>query len=122
MPSPSDRSVRIILVALILLHVAILLTPSPLMTSTFLNLGLSTTCLSYWTYRALKFKRYTTETREKIVIAFEVLVAGSALYLLCFEPFHNGIMIIQYIIAGIHSTILIAFFIFMFAFKIKRLF
>ena len=76
----------------------------------------------YWIQHEIKITQHYADIKEIFVLCFESLVVGISVYTIAVTQVSSWIKITQYIIFGSHFTSLIAFLIFMFTFKMKKLF
>jgi hypothetical protein len=125
MVNPSDKTITVIVVLLIIVHLLIpvaSIVHCSLITAIVLNLTFAVVFITYWIYKAVKINRYVLEDREKIVIGFELLVIATSLHLLITNNSYHFLNLLPFVIAVIHTIVLILFLILMLTFKIKRLF
>jgi len=124
--SLGDRSVIVIVVAAILLHITIWLigyfTNRLAYLLAFVNLAVAVSFLAYWIINEIQIQQHFIEFREVAVLFLAVIIAGSALYKIFSAGHFKWLTILQYIFFGIDITILIVALIFMLTFKITRLF
>ena len=124
--NPQDKFITIEVVIFILVHLAIWIigysTGKLSHLISFLNLTVAISILAYWIIKQLNIQQHFFETREFIVLFFEVTVAASALYNIVSVSHYKAFTVFQYIVFGIDMTVLIAALIFMLAFKMTRIF
>jgi hypothetical protein len=123
--SKSDQWVIIAISLLILLYLSILaigyLTGRFSYLSAFLNAATGTSIILYWAIRQIQIEQHTIETREIIVLLFEVLMVAGAVFYVVGNQKHNWLRVMQGIFFGIHLAALLLGLIFMFTFKINKL-
>ena len=123
--SKSDQWVNVSLVLLILIYLSIWIVGyfsnklSYLMS--FLNLIASVSIILYWAVREMQIKQHIIELREIIVLSFEVIAIGCAVYSLVASQGNNSAKVMQYIFFGIHLSALMLALIFMLTFKLNKL-
>ena len=123
--SKSDQWVIIAICVLILLYLTILvignLTGRFSYLSAFLNAVTGTSIFLYWAIKQIQIDQHIIETRELIVLFFEVLIVAGAVYYVVGNQKYNWLRVMQCIFFGIHLTALLLGLIFMFTFKINKL-
>jgi hypothetical protein len=123
--SKSDQWVIIAICLLILLYLSILvignLTGKFSYLSAFLNAVTGTSIILYWAIKQIQIEQHIIETREIIVLLFEVLMVAGAVYYVAGNQKHNWLRVMQCIFYGIHLAALLLSLIFMFTFKINKL-
>jgi hypothetical protein len=123
--SKSDQLVNVTLVLLILLYISTwaigYFTGKLAYLISSLNLLSSISMILYWAVREMHIKEHTIELREIIVLSFEVVVIGCAIYSVVTKQEDSWIRVIQYIFFGIHFSALMLALIFMLTFKLNRL-
>jgi hypothetical protein len=123
--SKSDQWVIIAICVLILLYLSTLvignLTGRFSYLSAFLNAFTGASIILYWTIKQIQIEQHIIETREIIVLLFEVLMVGAAVYYVAGNQRHNWLRVMQCIFFGIHLAALLLGLIFMFTFKINKL-
>ncbi|MEO6819006.1 MAG: hypothetical protein ABI204_04725 [Ginsengibacter sp.] len=88
----------------------------------FVNSTAAIILIGYWIINQLRIQQHCIECREIIVLCAELLVAVISIFTIVSHPVSTGYKIVQYIIFGIHFTVLVAALIFMLTFKINKLF
>ena len=121
----SDQWVIITIALLILLHLSILAigyftTKLPYLASV-LNLAAGISIILYWIIRQIQIEQHTIELREIIVLFFEVVVIGGAVFYMVATQKNNWLKIMQYLFFGMHLLVLIVGLIFMVTFKMNKL-
>ena len=123
--SSSDKQISAALAIIILIHIAIpvmgLANASCFYLVAYLNLAVSLSLLLYWLQKQIRIQQHFIELREVVVLGFEAAVVGCSAYALIKEPL-RWLRVTHFVFSGIHLLAFIAFFIFMFLFKIKKLF
>src|SRR6187402_603078 len=124
--SYSDKRISAAIAATILIHFAILIvslvTPTLSFLTLLINLAISLSICIYWIQKKIRITQRIFELREILFISLEVMVAGCSIYsILTADPI-IWLRVVNFVILGIHLLLLLAFFIFMLTFKIKRLF
>jgi len=122
--STSDKQLSVVVALVVLLHAAIFITElvsSSLGAIVYLNLTVSMSLLLYWTQKQLRIQQHSIELREVVVLVFETAVAGCSVYTLIEEP-ARWLRVTHVVISGVHFLAVLAFFIFMLTFRMKRLF
>lgn len=124
--SSENRSILIIVIVTILLHISIWLigyfTNRISYLVSFLNFLFAASILAYWLINEIIIRQNSPESRELVFVCFIFIVAGSALYKIISASHLKWLAILQYVFFGIDVAILIAALIFMLTFKISRLF
>ena len=121
----TDQGINVIIIVVIIIYLAVLIIEIitnrfPYLTN-FLNLVTASYILIYWIQKQLSITQHIFESREIIVLCFEIAVVGVAIYAIMNSQWSGWVKIIQYIIFGIHFLALTTFFIFMLTFKMKKL-
>ena len=123
--SKSYQWVIIAICVLIFLYLSILvignLTGRFSYLSAFLNAVTGTSIILYWAIKQIQIDQHIIETRELIVLFFEVLIVAGAVYYVVGNQKYNWLRVMQWIFFGIHLTALLLGLIFMFTFKINKL-
>jgi len=122
--STSDKQLSVVVALVALLHAAILimeLVSSGLGVVAYLNLTASVSLLLYWAQKQIRIQQRLLELREVVVLAFETAVAGCSVYTLIEGPV-KWLWVTHVVISGVHFLAVLAFFIFMLTFRMKRLF
>lgn len=123
--SKSDQWVIIVIGLLILLYLSILIigyfTGRFSYLSALLNAATGTSIVLYWAIRQLQIEQHIIETREIVVLLFEVLVIAGAVFYVAGNQKHNWLRVMQCIFFGIHLAVLLLGLIFMLTFKINKL-
>ncbi len=123
--SRSDQWVLFIALAAVVTHISAFI--AGLVTNrlpylmSILNLACSLILVLYWTQKQLRITQHIFETREILVLCLEVTVVVVSVYSLASNTWNTSLRIFQYIVSGIHLLVLIAFILFMLAFKMKKL-
>jgi hypothetical protein len=86
------------------------------------NLILSSSIIFYWVLRQFQKTVHYFEVREMVVLCSEVLIDLSAFYFIYTHYDDQWMFIIQSTIFGIHAIAILLFLIFIWTFKMKRLF
>ena len=121
----TDQWVLITIVAVMLLHISVWvigywINKLPLLTA-IINLLAGASVIIYWAVRQLMVTQHHIETREVIVLGFEIIVIACAVYTIVAGEKINLLKVVQYAFFGIHIMVLIAAFIFLLAFKMNKL-
>ena len=122
--STSDKQISAAVALVVLIHAAVLITElvSPgFGVVVYLNLTVSVSLLFYWTQKQIRIQQHVIELREVVVLAFETAIAGCSVYALIEEP-ARWLRVTHVIISGVHFLAVLAFFIFMLTFRMKKLF
>ncbi|MDN3657925.1 hypothetical protein QWZ08_19890 [Ferruginibacter paludis] len=123
--SKSDQWVIITVVAILLLHIVVWIigyrTNKLILFTAAVNLLSGASIIIYWSVRQLMVTQHYIETREVIVLAFEIVVIACAVYTIVAGQKSNLLKVSQYAFFGIHVTVLIAAFIFLLTFKMNKL-
>ena len=123
--SKSDQWVIIAICVLILLYLSILvignLTGRFSYLSAFLNAVTGTSIILYWAIKQIQIDQHIIETRELIVLFFEVMIVAGDVYYVVGHQKYNWLRVMQCIFFGIHLAALLLGLIFMFTFKINKL-
>ncbi len=124
--SPSDKRISAAIATIILIHVTVLALGLKIPAFSFLialiNLLVSSSILIYWTQKQIRITQHFLELREILVLLFEVIVLGCAGYSLFIHHPIQWLTIVNLSVLGIHLLVLLAFFVFMLTFKMKKLF
>jgi hypothetical protein len=86
-----------------------------------LNAAAGISIILYWIIRQLQIEQHYFESREIIVLLFEVLVIAAAVFYIATSQKQNWLRVMQYIFFGIHLVTLLLGLIFMLTFKMKKL-
>ena len=126
MATPSDRNVKFIITAFLFLY-GVVLTAGFIMHQLLLYTGLlneiaGLALISYWVWDKMRPLQRVTDCRELIVLLLESLCVAAAVHAAIAAPLSHRLVIVQYIIFAFHAILLLLFVIFMFTFKIKKLF
>jgi hypothetical protein len=123
--SKSDQWVIIAICVLILLYLSILVignfTGRFSYLSAFLNAVAGTSIILYWAIKQIQIDQHIIETRELIVLFFEVLIVAGAVYYVVGNQKYNWLRVMQCIFFGIHLAALLLGLIFVLTFKINKL-
>ncbi|AYB29922.1 hypothetical protein [Chryseolinea soli] len=122
--STADKQISAAVALVALIHAAILITAlvSPgLGAIVYLNLIVSVSLLLYWVQKQIRIQQHVVELREVVALAFETAVAGCSIYALTGTP-ARWLWVTHVVISGVHFLAVLAFFIFMLTFRIKKLF
>lgn len=123
--SKSDQWINLAILFLIVIHLSVWLigykTHKLCSLITWLNLVAALSIFFYWIQHEISITQHIFEVREMLVLSFEVILIGCALYSLITHQWNTWLKIVQYIFFGIHLVILIGFLIFMLTFKMNRL-
>lgn len=123
--SPSNKQVTGLVILCIFLYTATLCLDVfghiKLRYISFLNFFSFSLILLYWGGKQLRITQHCFELREMIFLSSEVLCGGIAVYSWFAEPPATWLAVLQYVIFAIHFIALVAMFIFMRMFMIKRL-
>ena len=121
-----DRTVKIIVTATFILYAAVLIAGLAmhqlLWYTALLNAVAGLVLISYWVWDKMRPLQRVTERRELLVLLLESLCVAAAVYTLIATPLPYWLVIVQYIIFACHAILLLLFLIFMFTFKMKKLF
>ena len=121
----TDQWVITIVVILILIQSCVLTIGSVIhklsyLTSLF-NLVAGLSILIYWIQKQIRIDQHIIEAREIMVLGFEIVMAGLALYSIITNQWNSWFRIVQYIFFYAHLLALLLFLIFMLFFKMNRL-
>jgi hypothetical protein len=123
--SKSDRSVIVIMLLLVLLYLAVWATGYFIHQLAFftadINIIAGIAIIGYWVIRQMQIQQHTIEIREIVVLSFELLVIIAAFYGIASGMKYKWIVMMQYIVFGLHLLVLLLGLIFMFTFKMKKL-
>jgi len=123
--SRSDQWVVITIVLLILLHLSIFaigyFTARLSYLAAVLNLAAGVSIILYWAIRQLQIEQHIIEPREIIVLLFETVVGGAAVFFIVSNQRDSWLRIMQWLFFGIHLTALVLGLIFMLTFKMNKL-
>jgi hypothetical protein len=121
----TDQWVLIIIVAVIFLHLSVWVIGYRMnklhLLTAVINLLAGASIIIYWGVRQLKVTHHYIETREIIVLGFEIIVIACAVYAIVTGQKSNLLKVMQYVFFGIHLTVLIAALIFFLTFKMNKL-
>lgn len=76
----------------------------------------------YWTQKQLSIRQHFFDTREIMVLCFEAIVVGCAVYCIVHRQWNNWLKVLQYLFIAIHVSALLLFLFFMLTFKMNKLF
>ena len=76
----------------------------------------------YWTQKQLSIRQHFFDTREIMVLCFEAIVVGCAVYCIVHRQWNNWLKVLQYLFIAIHVSVLLLFLVFMLSFKMNKLF
>jgi hypothetical protein len=123
--SKPDQWVIITIGLLILLHLSVLaigyFTARFAYLSAVQNAAAGVSIILYWAIRQLQIEQHTIETRELIVLLFEVVVIAAAVFYIGTSQRDSWLRVMQYIFFGIHLLALVLGLIFMLTFKMNKL-
>jgi hypothetical protein len=123
--SKSDRGVIVIMLLLVLLYLAVWATGYFIHQLAFftadINIIAGIAIIGYWVIRQMQIQQHTIEIREIVVLSFELLVIFAVFYGIASGMKHKWIVMLQYIVFGLHLLVLLLGLIFMFTFKMKKL-
>ena len=123
--SKSDQWVNIILLLLILLHFTVWVigyfTNKPGLFISLLNIFAGASVIIYWASREMSIRQHFVESREIVVLCFELVVIGSAVYYMATGNKINFLKVMQYIFFAVHLLTLILFSLFLLTFKMNRM-
>ncbi len=121
----SDQWVIITISFLILLHLSIFaigyFTGKFAYLAAFLNIAAGASIILYWATKQIQIVQHSIETREMVVLLFEVAVIGSAVFYIGIDHKHYWLKIMQHLVFGIHLTVLLLGLVFMLTFKLNKL-
>jgi hypothetical protein len=122
----SDRQIKtgfsLLVIALVFVWVVgIVINELPFLI-TITNLVLSSSIILYWLLRQFRKKVHYFEVRERVVLCSEVFIGLSAIYFMYTHYKDQWMFVTQSIIFGIHAIVIFLFLIFIWTFKMKRLF
>ncbi|MDB5279213.1 MAG: hypothetical protein JWR61_4168 [Ferruginibacter sp.] len=121
----TDQWVLIIVVAVIVLHLSVWvfgyrMNKLPFLTA-IVNLLAGASVIIYWAVRQLMVTQHYIETRELVVLGFEIIVIACAVYTIVAGQKSILLKVTQYVFFGIHLTVLLAALIFLLTFKMNKL-
>ena len=76
----------------------------------------------YWTQKQLSICQHFFDIREIMVLCFEAIVVGCAVYCIVHSQWNNWLKALQYLFIAIHVSVLLLFLFFMLTFKMNKLF
>ena len=122
----SDRQIKIrfslLVIALVLVLVlGIVINELPFLI-TITNLVLSSSIIFYWLLKQFRKKVHYFEVRERFVLCLEAFVGLSAIYFMYTHYKDQWMFVTQSIVFGIHAIAIFLFLIFIWTFKMKKLF
>jgi hypothetical protein len=124
--SISDKQMNMILILVIIIYLAVLVTGlwkhELVNYCSFLNAATGAAIIVYWVQKQIGITQHIVEAREIAVLCLEGLIAGMAIYAIFASPTPYWLKIMQYIIFGVHLSLLVLFLVFMLTFKMKKLF
>ena len=122
----SDQPVIITLAALLFLHTILWIvgyfSDRLSYLFSFLNAATAVMIIVFWSVHEFRIKQHFIEGRELTALGLELLVAAVSIFTILVHPASHSFKITQYIVFGIHFTVLVAGLIFMLTFKITKLF
>lgn len=122
----SDLLVISMVVLIISIHLAAVIiqffTNKLLYLVPLLNIVAGLFVLIYWTQKQLSIRQHFFDTREIMVLCFEAIVVGCAVYCIVHSQWNNWLKVLQYLFIAIHVSVLLLFLVFMLSFKMNKLF
>ena len=117
----SNKGIITIVISSIVIYLLALI-PNKLILILILNLASSFSILLYWIIKQLRIKKHYYESREIIVLSFEILIFLVSSFSVFTHILPGWLKFIEYVFYGSHLIALIAFLFFALTFKMKRLF
>ncbi|MEO8770705.1 MAG: hypothetical protein ABI402_11485 [Ferruginibacter sp.] len=118
--------IKIIVIIIVAVYIITLIVDIRITSSlnyiSILNALTSFPILIYWVNKELRITQHHFEMRETVVLVAECLSGAAALYTILSNNTNAFFNITQYIIYGLHFIALILFGVFVFTFKMTRMF
>ena len=121
----TDQWVIITIILLILVHLSIWaighFTHKFAYLAAILNIAAGASVILYWVIRQMQIEQHFIESREIMVLLFEVVVIVLAVMYLLATQKSQGLKVMQAIFFGLHLTVLVLGLVFMLTFKMNKL-
>ncbi len=122
----TDQLVICIVVLIIFIHLSVIIiqffSNKFLYLLPVINLVAGLMVFIYWTQKQLSIRQHFFDTREIMVLCFEAIVVGCAVYFIVQIQWNNWLKVLQYLFIIIHVSALLLFLFFMLTFKMNKMF